>query len=223
MTIARRLGRTIITLPLALMLANGVAPAKAADGVLQCVPYARAVSGIAIRGDAWTWWDQARGRYARGYDPRPGAVMAMANSGAMPLGHVAVVSRIIDERHILLRHANWSGPGLIETDVLAVDTSPDNDWSQVRIWWGQSQQMGARDNPVNGFIYPEVVRADAVMDDAMPRDEDDGFAAPVRVADAPRLIVDATMFRRNADSNVTYGRAAPVHALALAMNMREGR
>jgi hypothetical protein len=29
---------------------------------LQCVPYARQVSGIQIYGDAWTWWDQAAGR-----------------------------------------------------------------------------------------------------------------------------------------------------------------
>lgn len=131
--------------------------AIAAD-VLQCVPYARNVSGVQIRGDAWTWWDQAKGRYKRGHDPRPGAVLALANSEVMPLGHVAVVSRVLDERHILLRHANWSGPGVIERDVLAVDSSEDNDWSQVRIWWGQTGNMGARDNPVNGFIYPEEVK-----------------------------------------------------------------
>ena len=28
---------------------------------LQCVPYARQVSGIRIFGDAHTWWDQAEG------------------------------------------------------------------------------------------------------------------------------------------------------------------
>jgi hypothetical protein len=36
------------------------------NGPLQCVPYARLVSGVAIRGDAWTWWDQAAARYSRG-------------------------------------------------------------------------------------------------------------------------------------------------------------
>ena len=34
------------------------------DAYLQCVPYARDVSGIQIYGDAHTWWDQAQGRYA---------------------------------------------------------------------------------------------------------------------------------------------------------------
>ncbi len=29
-----------------------------------CVPYARAVSGIALRGNAWTWWGGARDLYA---------------------------------------------------------------------------------------------------------------------------------------------------------------
>ncbi|HXD02460.1 MAG TPA: CHAP domain-containing protein, partial [Novosphingobium sp.] len=42
---------------------------------LQCVPYARAVSGVLIFGDARTWWDQADGRYARGTTPKVGAVM----------------------------------------------------------------------------------------------------------------------------------------------------
>ena len=43
---------------------------------LQCVPYAREVSGIRIYGDAHTWWDQAAGHYARGVRPRVGAVMS---------------------------------------------------------------------------------------------------------------------------------------------------
>src|SRR5258706_14437937 len=58
---------------------------------LQCVPYARQVSGIAIHGDAYTWWDQAEGRYARGSSPRVGAVMAFRPHGNMRLGHVAAV------------------------------------------------------------------------------------------------------------------------------------
>ena len=43
-------------------------PAGRADqaGNLSCVPYARARSGLALRGDAWQWWEAAEGRYARG-------------------------------------------------------------------------------------------------------------------------------------------------------------
>jgi surface antigen len=139
----------------------------------QCVPYARQVSGIQIYGDAWTWWDQAAGRYARGHTPRVGAVMAFEPYGNMRLGHVAAVSRVIDSRTVLLRHANWSPidgrRGQIENDVEAVDVSPDNDWSQVRVWYAPIQNLGTTAWPVAGFIYPnrdtrpalQLVSADA--------------------------------------------------------------
>lgn len=126
---------------------------------LQCVPYARQVSGIAIYGDAHTWWGQAEGRYARGLAPRVGAVMAFKPHGNMVLGHVAAVSRIVDSRTVLLRHANWSlingRRGQIENDVRAIDVSPENDWSQVRVWFDPIQNLGSTHWPVQGFIYPQ--------------------------------------------------------------------
>lgn len=126
---------------------------------LQCVPYARQVSGIQIYGDALTWWDQAEGRYARGHKPRPGAVMSFAPYGRMELGHVAAVSRVIDSRTVLLRHANWSPidgrRGQIEDDVRAVDVSDANDWSEVRVWFAPIGNLGTTAWPVNGFIYPD--------------------------------------------------------------------
>ncbi len=217
MTIARRrIAR--LTLPLLACLAS-LSPAAAADA-LQCVPYARAQSGIRIHGDAWTWWDQAKGNYRRGNMPRPGAVLALANSDAMPLGHVAVVSRIVDERHILLRHANWSGPGVIEEDVMAVDASQDNDWSQVRIWWGQAQQMGARINPVNGFIYPEKIWPDRVNDRATLVYEDEAPATfTMARATTPRLSVDTAFLRDAHDASVSLGTAPR----SLAMIVRDVR
>lgn len=125
---------------------------------LQCVPYARQVSGIQIRGDAWTWWGQAEGKYARGTHPKVGAVMAFRPYGNMELGHVAAVSRIIDPRTVLLRHANWSPingrRGQIEDDVRAVDVSPQNDWSEVRVWFAPIDSLGGTHWPVQGFIYP---------------------------------------------------------------------
>ncbi|MBW8754399.1 MAG: CHAP domain-containing protein [Sphingomonadales bacterium] len=124
---------------------------------LQCVPYARAVTGIRIYGDAYTWWDQAEGHYARGREPRVGAVMAFRPHGNMRLGHVAAVSDVIDSRTVLLRHANWSPingrRGQIEDNVRAVDVSPDNDWSQVRVWFAPIQALGGTAWPVTGFIY----------------------------------------------------------------------
>ena len=125
---------------------------------LQCVPYARQVTGIQIRGDAWTWWDQAQGRYARGFRPRVGAVMALRPHGNSHLGHVAAVSRIVDERTILIRHANWSPingrRGQIEDNVKVIDVSPENDWSEVRVWYAPIQAIGGSVWPVQGFIYP---------------------------------------------------------------------
>lgn len=124
---------------------------------LQCVPYARRVSGIQIYGDAHTWWGQARGRYQRGSRPRVGAVLAFQPHGKMRLGHVAAVSRIIDSRTVLLRHSNWSPingrRGQIEDDVRAVDASANNDWSKVRVWYGPIEALGGTAWPVHGFIY----------------------------------------------------------------------
>lgn len=127
------------------------------DAYLQCVPYAREVSGIQLYGDAYTWWDQAQGRYATGQAPRVGAVMAFRQTRSMPLGHVATVSRILDSRRVLLDHANWSPidgrRGQIEKDVLAIDVSPANDWSEVRVWYAPLGAVGTTAWPVAGFIY----------------------------------------------------------------------
>jgi len=164
----------ILTASLAAMLVLASAPVAAemaapgsADGAyLECVPYARQVSGIRIFGDAHTWWDQAEGHYARGHAPRVGAVMAFEPHRNMVLGHVAAVSRVVDARTVLIRHANWSQlngrRGQIEDDVRAVDVSPANDWSQVRVWYGTTNSLGTTAWPVHGFIYPDhtpVMRA----------------------------------------------------------------
>lgn len=124
---------------------------------LQCVPYARDVSGIQIYGDAHTWWGQAKGRYKRGDTPKVGAVMAFKPHRNMRLGHVAAVSRVIDSRTIELRHSNWSPingrRGQIEDNVKAIDVSPNNDWSEVRVWYHPIQALGKTPWPVHGFIY----------------------------------------------------------------------
>ncbi|SCW80198.1 CHAP domain-containing protein [Sphingobium faniae] len=137
----------------ALLLSGAMAAPVLAATALQCVPYARIVSGVQIYGDALTWWDQAESRYRRGHAPRKGAVLAFRPTEPMALGHVAVVSQVLGERRILIRHANWSAPGAIEEDVMAVDVSPAGDWSEVRVWHSPTGQMGARINPTFGFIY----------------------------------------------------------------------
>ena len=126
---------------------------------LQCVPYARQISGVQIYGDAHTWWGQAEKRYARGSEPRVGAVMNLRPHGGSRLGHVAAVSKIIDSRTILIRHSNWSPingrRGQIEDNVRAVDVSDNNDWSKVRIWYAPIKALGGAEWPLYGFIYNE--------------------------------------------------------------------
>jgi len=126
-----------------------------ARSVLQCAPYARDRSGIALHGNAATWWDQAEGAYARGQAPSNGAVLVFKSSHSNPYGHVAVVDRVVDARHVLLDHANWSRPGMIEHDALAEDVSTAGDWSQVRVWYAPSAGMGLRSNATFGFIYSQ--------------------------------------------------------------------
>jgi len=127
------------------------------DYVGECVPFARAASGIQIYGDAWTWWDQADGKYRRGTVPKPGAVMVFAKTSRLPLGHVAVISRVVTSRVVMVTHANWSRfdgeRGHAEQDVTLTDVSRDNDWSQVMVWYRDRDGLGSTTYPVYGFIY----------------------------------------------------------------------
>jgi surface antigen len=132
-----------------------VTPAEARSGYLQCVPFARQVSGIDIRGNAWTWWEQAAGRYERGGQPKVGSVMSFKRTGRNPYGHVAMVSKIVSDREVLLTHANWSYRGGIERNVRAVDVSAAGDWSEVKVWYAPNGGLGTTVFPVNGFIYSD--------------------------------------------------------------------
>ncbi len=76
--------------------------------------------------------------------------MAFAASKAMPMGHVAVVSKVVSDREILIDQANWER-NRITQDTLVVDVSEKGDWSRVRVA-NASGTLG-RTNPVNGFIY----------------------------------------------------------------------
>jgi surface antigen len=115
------------------------------------VLYARAVSGIDIRGDAYTWWDGAAGRYLRGQVPEDGAVLVLAKTDRLQLGHLAVVRRVLDDRDILVDHSNWV-PGRIITGMQVRDVSPDNDWTALRFFNGDYGVFGSV-YPADGFIY----------------------------------------------------------------------
>jgi surface antigen len=122
---------------------------------MSCVPYARAASGITVAGNAWQWWDNAAGVYARGSVPEPGSVLTFRSNGRMRLGHVAVVSTVVNSREIEIDHANWWGPGMhggVARNIPVVDVSDNNDWSAVRVGLGQSGDFGSV-YPTYGFIY----------------------------------------------------------------------
>ncbi len=138
--------------------ANRQQVARAAPIGLQCVPFARHLSGIDIVGNARTWWAQAEGRYERGSRPEVGSVLNFKPSGAMRLGHVSVVSQIVSAREILVDHANWPGPGVpkgrVARNVSVIDASPNNDWTSVRVEiHGRGSGYG-RIYATWGFIYP---------------------------------------------------------------------
>jgi hypothetical protein len=118
---------------------------------LECVPFARALSGIDLRGDAPDWWWRAGG-YNRGREPEVGSVMVFAQTAGLPRGHLSVVSQVRSRREILVTQANWVHHH-VTTDQLVLDVSPYGDWSLVRVWWPPSDTLGSTTYPVLGFIY----------------------------------------------------------------------
>ncbi len=118
-----------------------------------CVPYARNLSGIQIRGNAHTWWGQAGNFYDRGAEPEVGSVMSFRSTGGMPLGHVAVVSDVISDRELIINHANWNR-NKVSLKMGVKDVSKNNDWSRVQVESRPGHYGKAY--PVNGFIYPAV-------------------------------------------------------------------
>ena len=124
------------------------------DHPSQCVPYARARSGIDLYGDASTWWDAAAGRYERGPEPKLGAVIVMTGYAGARRAHLAVVEDMVSSREIRVDHANWLNDGAIYMDDPVVDVSPDNDWTEVRVWNPQTNAWGIRTYLVRGFIGP---------------------------------------------------------------------
>jgi len=186
---------------------------------LQCVPYAREHSTIKIFGDAWTWWDQASGKYERGGSPAIGAVLVLHNYAGPQHGHVAVVKRVVSPREIRIDHANWLNDGSIYVNNPVMDVSAANDWSQVRVYNIQTGGWGARIYPVQGFIgsgsasappvpKPSAPRTpaptphseDAPLDESLPDDE--ALIAQSEPEPAPRPVA-------------ALARPAPVRATAL--------
>ena len=122
---------------------------------LQCVLFARETTGLAIRGDAWTWWPSAKGRYGRASTPKVGSVLVLKRTWRNRYGHIAVVTRILSGREIIIDHANWLNRGRLHLGTPVRDVSANNDWSAVRVWYTAGKKYGMRTYPAHGFIYPE--------------------------------------------------------------------
>jgi len=135
------------------MALREVAQKQAGGQRVWCVPYARNLSGIEIRGNAKNWWGKAHNTYERSTEPVVGAVMSFRATSGIPLGHVAVVSDIVTDREIVVNHANWHR-NKVSLKMGVKDVSKHNDWTLVRV----ESQPGRYGNfyPVSGFIYPNV-------------------------------------------------------------------
>ena len=125
------------------------------------MPFARSESGIEIRGNANRWWQLAAGKYHRSRHPSEGAVLVMKGYETNRRGHVAVVKRIIDERTIIVDHANWGNDGRIYRQAPIRDLSPKNDWSEVQVWYTPNKAWGRRVYKAKGFIQPTSAVASA--------------------------------------------------------------
>lgn len=155
-------------------------------GGLQCVPFARENTGIELSGNAVNWWDNAAGVYERGARPEVGSILNFRATGRMHLGHVAVVSNVVNDRSVQIDHANWSGRGVVTRNVTVVDVSPSNDWSAVRVALGTGDFGSVY--PTYGFIYDRPDKGTMLANAATGRTYAPAAqSAPITVAAAPVL------------------------------------
>lgn len=209
---ARRCGPAVMGLGLALLLsACGTGPAdvgepglypvssyRGGEDFIWCVPYAREISGVQIRGDADTWWPQAAGRYERGRTPAPYSVLTLKPDNRLRDGHVAVVTGIVGPREIRVSHANWGWTpqtrGRVYEHMPVIDVSAANDWSEVRFKHPAVGDFG-RVYPVLGFIQSDRIAPDVRVARADPPPRAAVSAKPAAPAPSPATSASAAMSR----------------------------
>ncbi len=147
--------RQVVALPAPPYLSKTPARIVTPRKRMQCVPYARQISKVSIRGNASTWWSSAKGRYGRGGTPKVGSVLVLKRTWRNRYGHIAVVTGILSSREIIIDHANWLNRGRLHLGTPVRDVSANNDWSAVRVWYTPGNQYGSRSYPAHGFIHPE--------------------------------------------------------------------
>lgn len=128
----------------------------------QCVAYVHAHSAFRIQANAHLWWARAAGIHARGKAPEVGSVLSFRSVRGMPLGHVALVSRVVDEREIEIDHNNWLGVGPVR-GASVIDVSPKNDWTAVRVANRPGARVYGRVYPTDGFIHARAPGSEPPM------------------------------------------------------------
>ena len=194
-----------------------------------CVAYAREVTGIHLDGNAATWWPHAEGRYDRGQRPSVGAILVFKPYARMHVGHVAVVSRIVGPREVLVDQANWVR-GRVTTAMSVVDASAANDWTLVKVLEPHSGTHG-RENPTYGFIYPRVTPAsfgETIVEPPRdrPRAEHAAAHSKHRKADAEAVaetIVEPQHDRPRAERAAAHSKHRKADAEAVAETIVEPR
>ena len=168
--------------------AHAMAMAEPTDRVIQCVAFARADSGVQLPGNAANWWDNAAGIYARGTAPETGSILNFRANARMRLGHVAVVSAVLNAREVLIDQSHWNGNG-VSRDISVVDVSPDNDWTAVRVAVNRAGSYGSI-YPTFGFIYPRPDNGVVVATATPRRFEGHRHEVTLEVAEAPDRAFD---------------------------------
>jgi surface antigen len=152
-----RMGRFARMIFAALLLLFALPTPLAFASFLNCVQYVRQVSQLDISGNAWMWWNNAKGHYNIGHRPARNSVLVFQRTKAMSAGHVAVVRDVLDRRTIRIEHANWAPrngmKGRVSTELVE-DVSANNDWTSVRVMHKPSMSFG-KPYATNGFIHPQ--------------------------------------------------------------------
>ncbi|HJS84361.1 MAG TPA: CHAP domain-containing protein [Acetobacteraceae bacterium] len=159
---------------------------------ISCVPYVRSHSAVKVAGNAWQWWANAAGSYARGNVPEMGSVLVFQSNRQMHLGHVAVVSHVRNPRMIEIDQSNWPTGQGVTRHVPVVDVSERNDWTAVRVALRQSGKFGSI-YPTYGFIYarPDTGRMIAATLSPAPTPPLDPAPSDLRSLDGDEQIAEA--------------------------------
>lgn len=151
----RKMTLKLVVATILFALGAAIIVPKPAEAI-QCARYARKASMVKIRGNAWTWWFQAKGRYERHAEPRAHSVMVFQKTRRNRYGHVAIVKEVLNSRVVVVDHANWLNRGRIHRNAKVMDVSPNNNWSAVRVWYSPGKRWGSTIYPLYGFVSPNA-------------------------------------------------------------------